>query len=137
MWWQLFHAPDSSEWSNVLCLASLLFSFPVSNGKLERSFSQLNLIKYNTRTSLDRDTLNNLLILNTDKIPRQEFTPEAAIDLCCDAKTRKPSHAPRKQYKKHTSRGEALETPTPDKDSNEEEEDEMLLDDWDESMQDD
>ncbi len=79
VWWRLFHAPDSSEWSNVLCLASLLFSFPVSNGKLERTFSQLNLIKCNTRTSLDRDTLNSLLILNTDKIPLQEFTPEAAI----------------------------------------------------------
>ena len=138
VWWRLFHAPDSSEWSNVLCLASLLFSLPVSNGKLERTFSQLNLIKCSKRTSLSRDTLNDLLVLNADKIPLQEFTPEAAIDLWWDAKTRKPSHAPRKQYKKRTSRGEALETPTSDTDSNEEEEeDKLLLNDWDEWMQDD
>ena len=63
-----------------------------------------------------------MLVLNTDKIPLQEFTPEAAIDLWWDAKARKPSHGPRKQYKR-TSRGEALETPTSDTDSNEEEED--------------
>ena len=34
------------------------------------------------------------------------------------------------------SRGEALESPTSDTDSNEEEEDKLLLDDWDEWMQD-
>ena len=61
-----------------------------------------------------------------------------AIDLWWDAKTRTPSHAPRKQYKKRASRGEALETPTSDTDSNEEEEeDKLLLNDWDEWMQDD
>ena len=36
--WQLFHSPDSSAWSSVLTLATLLFSLPVSNGKLERVF---------------------------------------------------------------------------------------------------
>ena len=45
VWWRLFHAPNSSEWSNILKLASLLFSLPVSNGRLERTFSQLNIIK--------------------------------------------------------------------------------------------
>lgn len=45
VWWRLFHAPNSSEWLNVLSLASLLFSLPVSNSKIEQIFSQLNLIK--------------------------------------------------------------------------------------------
>ena len=35
VWWRLFHAPNASEWSNVLCLVSLPFSLPVSNGKVE------------------------------------------------------------------------------------------------------
>ena len=39
VWCQLFHALNSSEWSNVLKLASLLFPLPVSNSKLERTFS--------------------------------------------------------------------------------------------------
>ena len=35
VWWWLFHAQNYSEWSNVLSLVKLLFSLPVSNGKLE------------------------------------------------------------------------------------------------------
>jgi hypothetical protein len=138
VWWRLFHAPNSSEWSNVLCLASLLFSLPVSNGKLERTFSQLNLIKSSKRTSLGSGTLDDLLVLNADKLPLQEFSPESAIDLWWDAKTRKPSHGPRMQYKKRTPRCQTSETPSSDIDSSEEEEEEdkLLLDDWDDWMQD-
>ena len=65
VWWRLFHAPNSSEWSNVLSLATLLFSLPVSNGKVERTFSQVNLLKSTKRTTLNNDTLNDLLVLNT------------------------------------------------------------------------
>ena len=137
VWWRLFHAPNSSEWSNVLCLASLLFSLPVSNGKLERAFSQVNL-KNSKRTSLGNDTLNDLLVLNTDKVPLQDFSPEAPIDLWWDAKTRKPSHGPRKQYKKRTPHGQTSVVQTSDTENSkeEEEEDKLLLDDWDEWMQD-
>ena len=67
VWWRLFHAPNASEWSNVLCLVSLLFSLPVSNGKVERAFSQVNLLKSSKRTTLGKETLNDLLVLNTDK----------------------------------------------------------------------
>ena len=35
VWWRLFHAPNSSQWSNILILAGLLFSLPVSKGKFE------------------------------------------------------------------------------------------------------
>ena len=27
VWWQLFHPPNSSEWSNVLMIATLLFPY--------------------------------------------------------------------------------------------------------------
>ena len=40
VWWRLFHSPNSLEWSNVLTLTKLLYSLPVSNGKVERIFSQ-------------------------------------------------------------------------------------------------
>ena len=39
VWWRLFHSPNSSECSNVVMLATLLFSLPVSNDKLECAFS--------------------------------------------------------------------------------------------------
>ena len=135
VWWRLFHAPNSSEWSNILSLASLLFSLPVSNGKLERTFSQVNLIKCGKRSSLGNATLNDLLVLNVDKLPLQEFSPEAAIDLWWDSKTRKPSHGPRKQYKKRIPCAQASEAPNSDS-TEEDEEDKLLLDDWDTWMQD-
>ena len=131
--------PNSSEWSNVLILASLLFSLPVSNGKLERTFSQVNLIKCNKRTSLANYALNDLLTLNADKVPLQEFSPEAAIDLWWDTKARKPSHGPRSHYKKRTMpQAQVPKDPTNDTGSDQEEdekEDTLLLDDWDEWMQ--
>ena len=36
VWWRLFHSPNSSSWPNALALCRLLFTLPVSNGKLER-----------------------------------------------------------------------------------------------------
>ena len=42
IWWKLFNAPDSTKWTNVLAVVELLFCLPVSNGHLERVFSQLS-----------------------------------------------------------------------------------------------
>lgn len=81
VWWHLFHAPNSSEWSNVLILSQLLFSLPVSNGKLERIFSQVNLIKSSKRASIGSDALVDLVTLNTDKLALSDFSPDGAIDL--------------------------------------------------------
>ncbi len=40
-WWKLFNCVDASKWSNVLKVIELLFCLPVSNGHLERAFSQI------------------------------------------------------------------------------------------------
>ena len=95
-------------------------------------------IKCGKRSSLGNATLNDLLVLNVDKLPLQEFSPEAAIDLWWDSKTRKPSHGPRKQYKKRIPCAQASEAPNSDstEEEEEEEEDKLLLDDWDTWMQD-
>ena len=36
-----FNRPSTKHWTNILGLVELLFSLPVSNGHLERVFSQL------------------------------------------------------------------------------------------------
>ncbi len=41
VWWKIFHSPNAASWTNALKLAQLLFTLPVSNGKLERIFSTL------------------------------------------------------------------------------------------------
>ena len=57
VWWRIFHSPDSASWVNVLNLIELLFSLPVSNGVVERVFSQMNVIKGKRRSLLANDTL--------------------------------------------------------------------------------
>ena len=52
VWWKLFHSPNASDWTNALKLARLLFTLPVSNGKLERVFSTLKTIKQEKRSSM-------------------------------------------------------------------------------------
>ncbi len=76
VWWRLFHAPNSSNWSNILTLVRLLFTLPVSNGKLERVFSTLKLIKVDKRSLLSNDSLDDLLVLNTDQVPMKDFEPD-------------------------------------------------------------
>ena len=61
VWWRLFNAPNSAEWSNVLILANLLLSLPASNGKLERAFSLLGIIKTDRRSRLTNESLDDLL----------------------------------------------------------------------------
>ena len=46
VWWRLFHCPSKSKWANALTLVELLFSLPASNGKVGRTFSINNVIKW-------------------------------------------------------------------------------------------
>ncbi len=52
VWWKLFQSPTATDWANVLILAQLLFTLPVSNGKLERVFSTMKNIKVEKRSCL-------------------------------------------------------------------------------------
>ena len=63
VWWRIFHAPTASEWSSILILVCLLYSLPESNRKLERVFSQMNVIKTNKRSLLFNESLDDLLLL--------------------------------------------------------------------------
>ena len=70
VWWRLFHCSNSST------LSQFLFTLPVSNGKLERIFSILKLIKVDKRASL-----NDLLALNTDSNSMKNFNSDSSIEL--------------------------------------------------------
>ena len=100
VWWRIFNAPTASEWSSVLILVELLFSLPASKGKLERVFSQMNVIKTNKRSSLTNESLDDLLLLTTDGAPLKDFCSDAAIDLWWRDKLRRPNQRKRKKYKK-------------------------------------
>jgi len=107
VWWKVFNSPDSSAWVNVLNLIELLFSLPVSNGVVERVFSQMNVIKGKKRSSLTNDTLDDLLSISSANLPLSEFDPNEAINLWWNEKIRRPNHSARKPYKKHKTRSTA------------------------------
>ena len=52
---------DAKGWTNVLAIIELLFCLPMANGRLERVFLQLKLIKNDRQTCLKEDTLDWLL----------------------------------------------------------------------------
>ena len=119
----------------------LLLSLPTSNGKLERVFSQLNVIKTNKRTSISNESLYDLLQLTTDSVPLREFCPNEAMDLWWKDKVCRPNQSKRKQYKKRThslptdesavSSSESETEPESEEDSEAQPD---LLADWDEWM---
>ena len=136
VWWRLFHAPNSAEWSNVLVLAELLFSLPASNGKLERVFSTHGTIKVDKRSRLTNQSLDDLLLLNSAKIPVADFHPDPSIDLWWSAKSRRPSQKERKEYR---PRGSDQPGPSTSSDvgreDDSESEDEDMLECWDELIE--
>ena len=79
--WRLYHAPNASSWSNILQLVRLLLTLPVSNGKLERVFSTFRLIKVDKRSSLGNKLLDDLLVLNSDRVPLKSFNADHSISL--------------------------------------------------------
>jgi len=87
----------SNEWKNCLSLAEPLFSLPASNGKLERIFSQLKVMKTEKRSILNNQQLDDL---NTDVIPLANFDANPSIDLWWKEKKQRINQCPRKAYKK-------------------------------------
>ena len=75
IWWKLFNSMDTKKWTNVLAIVELLFCLPVANGRVERVFSQLKLIKNNRRTCLREDTLDQLLRINVEGPPLSDWDP--------------------------------------------------------------
>ena len=88
-WWKLFNAVDANKWTNVLTVIELLFCLPLSNGHLERFFSQIKLIKNNRRTCLRENTLDQLIRIYVEGPPLSEWDASCALDLWFQDKTRR------------------------------------------------
>ena len=110
VWWRLFHAPDASEWANAMVLIELLFSLPASNGKVERVFSELNVIKSNKRVHLNNDTLDDLLTISASNETLEDFDPDPAVNLWWNDKVRRPNQKQRRPYKKRQTESNTSQT---------------------------
>ena len=131
VWWRLYHSPNASSWTNILALVQLLFTLPVSNGKLERVFSTLKVIKVDKRSSLSNEVLDDLLMLNTNPCSLKDFNPDESIHRWWEDKTRRPNQQPRKDYAKRAR----VDNAEDERESDEEKESE-LLPEWDEWLED-
>ena len=60
----------------MLKVVELLFTLLVSNGHLEKVFSQVKLIKTNNRTSLHENTLDQLIRINVEGPPLVNWDPK-------------------------------------------------------------
>lgn len=89
IWWKLFHAPDAKKWTNILSLIELLFCLPVANGRVERVFSSLKLIKSDRRSSLSEDRLDHLVRIAVDGPPFSEWDSTHAVHLWWKSKLRR------------------------------------------------
>ena len=81
VWWKLFNNSDSIRWSNILSLIEMLFIIPVSNGHLERCFSQVKILKTNKRSSLNEQRLDNLLRIRLEGPPPNQWDATGAVQL--------------------------------------------------------
>lgn len=95
VWWKIFNSVDAKKWSNVLRVAELLFTLPVSNGRLERVFSQLKLIKSSTRTCLKEDTLDQLVRITVEGPPLSQWDASGSIRKWFTDKHRRLSQKPK------------------------------------------
>ena len=69
----------------------------------------VGLIIGDRQTWLTNESLDDLLVLNSDKVPLPMFDPNPSIDLWWSEKTRQPSQTARKQK---SARGEANQPST-------------------------
>lgn len=89
IWWRIFNATDANKWRNVLPIVELLFSLPMSNGRLERIFSQLKLLKSKSRTRLTSDSLDQLVRITVEGPSLQNWNAAGALDLWFNDKSRR------------------------------------------------
>ncbi len=89
VWWKLFNSSDSSKWRNILVLVEPIFTLPISNGRLERCFSQMKLIKTNRRSCLGEDRLDHLLRIQLEGPSLEKWDAGRAVELWWKDKTRR------------------------------------------------
>jgi len=73
--------------NNEKILVELLFCIPMANGRVERTFSQLKLIKSNQCTCLKEDTLDELIRINVEGLPPAQWDASTAVELSVSSKT--------------------------------------------------
>ena len=81
IWYKLFNCPDSSKWKNILALVELLFCLPMANGRVERAFSVMKVVKTDRHNCLGEDHLDDLMCITIDGPPLSQWNASQAVTL--------------------------------------------------------
>lgn len=132
IWFKLHTCPDSVKWPNVRLLSELLFSLPFSTSRVEQIFSRLKLVKTKLRTKLNISSLQDLLEICIEGPPLASFDVSSAIDLWWKdvSTTRRPNQQQRKDYRPRETSQPSVSA------SADQPEQTLLLDSWDEWLND-
>lgn len=106
IWWKLFNAPSSKNWTNILNLIELLFCLPMSNGHVEHVFSTLKLIKTDHRNCLSEQHLDDVVRIMVEGPSLSQWDSSGAIQLWWQDKQRRIVADVRKAPKKKKDRDE-------------------------------
>ena len=90
-------------------MVELTFCIPLSNGHVQRCFSQLKITKTNRRVGLGEDRLDQIVRIRIEGPTLEKWEPTNAVKLWWTDKTRRvhASHsAPRKHKDKSQSQGD-------------------------------
>ena len=79
IWYKLLNCPDSSKWKNILTLIELLFCLTMANGKIERAFSVMKVIKTDRRNCLGENHLDDLMLITIDGPPLSQWNASQAV----------------------------------------------------------
>jgi len=109
---------DAKRWSNILGVADLLFCLPLSNGHLERVFSQMKFLKNDHCINLTENRLDQLVQIDCCGPPIDQWDPSNAISEWYKDKTRRV-----------TTRGRSSKAGD-EQDEKEHDTDEFSLDAW-------
>ena len=85
--WKTIASKHSDKFEQILILVELILSMEWASSTVERGFSTVNRMLTNTRLSLSKDRLNNLLILSIN-VPKLSLDPEYEGKLIDKAVTR-------------------------------------------------
>ena len=89
VWWKIYRRIDAKKWENILMDIEILFCIPVSNGQVERLFSQLKLVITDKRINLSNELLDSLLRINVEEPPLEQWDPTEAVNSWWTEKSRR------------------------------------------------
>ena len=88
--WKQVTTRFKSEYSKILQLIDMILTIPATSTACEWGFSQMKLIKSDTRTKLSEQAMSNNLVIKLHSAPIADFDPLPAIEYWLLLKEQRP-----------------------------------------------